>query len=145
MPTTKKLKPAATAARGESVKGCSWLEEEDVEDSLVSLVTVPTIGLCISKAEDIWQPPRKDIRHCPPRKLPMRHHLALDGAVPEEEGCRVGGWEEGTTSAAPVQGESTKYTFASDDDLHKMTCSHLLNGLDIWCGACLRGSKTRKK
>ncbi len=82
-----KFKPAATAARGESIKGCSWLEEEDVEESLVSLVTVPTIGLCISKAEDIWQPPRKDICHCPSRKLPMWHHLALDGAVPEEEGC----------------------------------------------------------
>ncbi len=67
VPTTKKLKTAATAARGESVKGCSWLEEEDVEESLVSLVTVPTIGLCISKAEDIRQPPRKDIRQCPPR------------------------------------------------------------------------------
>jgi hypothetical protein len=125
------LKPAATAARGESVKGCSWLEEEDVEESLVSLVTVPTIGLCISKAEDIrQQPPRKDIHHCPPRNLPMQHHLALDGSVPEEEGCWVGGWEEVTTPAAPVQGESTKYTFASDDYLHKMTCSHLLNGLD---------------
>jgi hypothetical protein len=91
VPTTKKLKPTATAARGEYIKGCSWLEEEDVEESLVSLVTVPTIGLCISKADDIRQPPRKDIHHCPPRKLPMRHHLALDGAVPEEEGCRVGG------------------------------------------------------
>ncbi len=54
VPTTKKLKPAATATRGESIKGCSWLEDEDVEESLVSLVTVPTIGLCISKAEDIW-------------------------------------------------------------------------------------------
>jgi hypothetical protein len=137
VPTTKKLKPAATATRGESIKGCSQFEEEDVEESLVYMVTVPTIGLCIGKAEDIQQPPRKDICHCPPRKLPMRHHLASDGAVPEEERCRVGGWEEGTTPAAPVQGESTEYTFASDDDFQKMTHSHLLNGLDAWiCTRC---------
>jgi hypothetical protein len=32
----------------------------------------------------------------------------------------------------PMQGESTKYKFASEDDLHKMTHSNLLNGLDTW-------------
>jgi hypothetical protein len=31
-----------------------------------------------------------------------------------------------------MQGESTKYTFVSEDDLHKMTCTNLLNGLDTW-------------
>jgi hypothetical protein len=31
-----------------------------------------------------------------------------------------------------MQGESTKYTFASEDDLYKMTSSNLLNGLDTW-------------
>jgi hypothetical protein len=38
----------------------------------------------------------------------------------------------------PTQGESTKYTFASEDDpLHKMTRFHLLNGLDTWiCTSC---------
>jgi hypothetical protein len=36
-----------------------------------------------------------------------------------------------------MQGESTKYAFASEDDLHKMTCSNLLNGLDTWiCTSC---------
>jgi hypothetical protein len=37
----------------------------------------------------------------------------------------------------PMQGESTKYAFASEDDLHKMTHSDLLNGLDTWiCTSC---------
>ncbi len=37
----------------------------------------------------------------------------------------------------PMQGESTKYAFASEDDLHKMTHSNLLNGLDTWiCTSC---------
>jgi hypothetical protein len=36
-----------------------------------------------------------------------------------------------------MQGESTKYAFASEDDLHKMTLSNLLNGLDTWiCTSC---------
>jgi hypothetical protein len=36
-----------------------------------------------------------------------------------------------------MQGESTKYAFASEDDLHKMTGSNLLNGLDTWiCTSC---------
>ncbi len=37
----------------------------------------------------------------------------------------------------PMQGESMKYTFASEDDLHKMTRSNLLKGLDTWiCTSC---------
>ncbi len=37
----------------------------------------------------------------------------------------------------PMPGESTKYTFASEDDLHKMTHSNLLNGLDTCiCTSC---------
>jgi hypothetical protein len=37
----------------------------------------------------------------------------------------------------PMQGESMKYSFASEDDLHKMTCSNLLNDLDTWiCTSC---------
>ena len=37
----------------------------------------------------------------------------------------------------PMQGESTKYTFAPEDDLHKMSRSNLLSGLDTWiCTSC---------
>jgi hypothetical protein len=37
----------------------------------------------------------------------------------------------------PMKRESTKCAFASEDDLHKMTCSNLLNGLDTWiCTSC---------
>jgi hypothetical protein len=37
----------------------------------------------------------------------------------------------------PMQGESMKYAFASEDDLRKMTCFNLLNGRDTWiCTSC---------
>ena len=141
--TTKKLKPAATVARSESLKDLStlvcnvcggdvwckndrWIGGYCVEKKVhvcsycKKLVMQKQARLAKGESVNMWYPSsdkeedaeeslvpkeieesliiRKNI-HRPQMRLPMRHHLASDGAVP---GCRVG-----TISAANISSALT--------------------------------------